>query len=56
MFILQPILALVGFVVVAYLVFFGPFRHLLAGRLIQKEEPANAEKLAWHDLDLPFST
>ena len=48
--ILQPIVTLVAFVVVAYLVFFGPYRRFLAGRVIQKKEPANAGKLAWHDL------
>ena len=50
--ILQPIAALVGLVVLGYLVFFGPLRGLLARRVIQKEQPANAGKLAWHDLAL----
>ena len=48
--ILQPIAALVLFVVLSYLVFFGPFRNLFAARLIQRQEQSNQRKLLLHDL------
>jgi sterol desaturase/sphingolipid hydroxylase (fatty acid hydroxylase superfamily) len=47
---LQPVSALMVFIVLAYLFFFGPFRRLLSARLIQKNFKPSDKMLVLHEL------
>ena len=51
-YIIRPIAALVVFVVLAYLVLFGPFRHIFAARLIQRQDQSKKRIFLLHDLGL----
>lgn len=47
---LQPVATLLAFIVVAYLFFFGPLRHLLSPRLIQRNYRGSGKALVLHEL------
>lgn len=49
-YIAQPLAALVVFVIVSYLVFFGPFRRIFSARLIQTQSQGSQRRLLLHDL------
>ncbi len=51
-YIIQPIVALLIFVILFHLIFFGPGRRLFAARLIQRKYHGNSRRQVLHDLAL----
>jgi sterol desaturase/sphingolipid hydroxylase (fatty acid hydroxylase superfamily) len=47
---IQPVSALMAFIVLAYFFFFGPFRRFLAARLIQRKYHSSDKMLVLHEL------
>jgi sterol desaturase/sphingolipid hydroxylase (fatty acid hydroxylase superfamily) len=47
---IQPVTALMAFIVLAYSFFFGPFRRFLAARLIQRQYQQSGKRLVLHEL------
>jgi lathosterol oxidase len=49
-YVTKPVIELFVFIVVSYFIFFGPFRRLLAARLIQRQYQGSGIKLILHEI------